>query len=375
MRCAWLTDGARLYGFTLRNGATRSGNFFGGSTDSGGGIYCNTTNSIVLNCVLTNNSAFSGGGASFGTFNNCLIIENSATYGGGSYNATLNNCTVIFNYTIDPFFSDCGAGTYGGTARNSIVLNNVDGILGFRPDNYTIISQGRTLFLYSCTLPPISGDGNINADPEFVDYSTHISANSPCRGAGSPLYATGNDIDGEPWANPPSIGCDEVTETNLTGPLSVSIVASATNTVANHGIGFHSNITGKVSRLEWWFSDLPTTTNYSSGVIRLWTTPGDYTAHLTAYNTDNPSGVFASLTVHIFPLIQPTLKPIGFLNDGFHFQFIGQSDVLYIVYYTTNLVPPITWNWLQFYYGTDGVIGIVDPAASGTTRFYQVTAQ
>ena len=63
----------------------------------------------------------------------------------------------------------------------------------------------------------------------FVN-SSHIATNSPCIGAGSISYASGVDIDGEAWKNPPSIGCDEVYANALTGSLSVAVSANKTKT-------------------------------------------------------------------------------------------------------------------------------------------------
>src|SRR5664279_5529039 len=55
VRCAWLTNGASLVGFTLKAGATRS------STDAtlgaGGGAWCSSSNAIVANCLIMSNTA------------------------------------------------------------------------------------------------------------------------------------------------------------------------------------------------------------------------------------------------------------------------------------------------------------------------------
>ena len=227
VRCAWLTNGAVLRGFTLQNGATQPySGIVGSPLVSGGGVWCSSTNGIVSNCVLTNNTASYGGGISYGTLNNSLVVCNQATReGGGAYNASLNNCTVNFNYTTTPS-THCGAGTYGGIIRNSIVLYNYDQY-PYKEDN---LVGGQCS--YCCTTAR-SGTGNINADPQHLDLF-HIASTSPCCGTGSPLYSTGTDLDGEPWNNPPSMGCDEVVQANLVGPLSLALIAPQTNLLVNH---------------------------------------------------------------------------------------------------------------------------------------------
>ncbi len=70
IRCAYLINGSSMIGFTLTNGVA----------ESGGGIWCESTNPVVANCVLTGNSASNyGGGAFQGTLNNCTLTGNLPT--------------------------------------------------------------------------------------------------------------------------------------------------------------------------------------------------------------------------------------------------------------------------------------------------------
>jgi hypothetical protein len=98
VRCAWLTNGASLVGFTLQAGATRSS----GDTNlsSGGGAWCSSSYAIVANClIMSNKAAVYGGGAYQGTLNNCLVSGYglSMSGNGAAHNSMLNSCTVVSN--------------------------------------------------------------------------------------------------------------------------------------------------------------------------------------------------------------------------------------------------------------------------------------
>jgi uncharacterized membrane protein YoaK (UPF0700 family) len=384
VRCAWLTNGAVLSGFTLQNGATWN---TGDTTalQSGGGAWCASTNAQVCNCLLSNNFAsYGGGGIGFGTLNNSLVVQNVATYGGGAYEATLNNCTVQDNYTTVAV-SLRGGGTYGGFVQNSIVMNNYDGypeLIG--TDNYAI-SGGATLhYSYCCSSSSLGlvpgGPGNIDVEPLFLDWY-HISIYSPCRGAGSALYTSGADLDGEPWNNPPSIGCDEVVVANRVGPLTVAMVAFYTNVLVSSGTLSHydffsGTITGLATYLSWNFGDGPAITNADNIPIHYWTNAGDYSVVFTAYNIDNPSGVSTTQVIHVVPVNPLELQSPSIVSNSLLFQFTAQVGANYTVQYATNLTPPVTWLQLQsIHYSFGGVTQIQDSAPTNASRFYRVLAQ
>ena len=389
VRCAWLTTNAILCGFTLGNGATGTGNVIGGSTDSGGGVFCTSTNSVVSNCVLTNNFSVSGGGICSGTLNNSLVVSNVATYGGGgAYYTTLNNCTVVDNYTAS-LVNDSGAGTYNCAVWNSIVLNNADNWpfpFGGTDNFYYDVWYSSAEYSYTCTSPLPPGTGNVNgnnADPQFLDLF-HIASTSPCRGAGSILYASGTDLDGEAWANPPSMGCDEVVLSNLVGPLSVSLSAFQTNVLVSapgypppaHYDFFQGNITGRTAYVTWSFGDGPIVTNSGVACSHVWTNVGNYVVTFTAYNTDNPAGVSTNTLIHVLLPDVPQLQSPVLLTNGFQFQFAGEWNANYTIQYTTSLASPVTWQTLQtIIWNVNNVLQISDSAPTNTARFYRVLAQ
>lgn len=125
MRCVYLTNGASLSGFAITNG-TGSYSTGGGAYVSagGGGIYCESTNVLVFNCLIVSNTAVEGGGAFSGTLSNCTLIGNSAPnwidYGGGARWSILNHCTLIGNYAYAN-----GGGADHCTLNNCMLRGNV----------------------------------------------------------------------------------------------------------------------------------------------------------------------------------------------------------------------------------------------------------
>ncbi len=119
IRCALLTNGAVLSGFTLTNGVLRE--------DAGAGVLCLSTkfifesSAVVSNCVIVGNSTTDvGGGVAGGTFYDCTLMRNfTDDDGGGAYFSTLNHCTLSGNGA-----NEGGGGAYSCTLNYCRLTNN-----------------------------------------------------------------------------------------------------------------------------------------------------------------------------------------------------------------------------------------------------------
>jgi PKD repeat protein len=171
LRCAYVGDGSVLSGFTLT----------GGSSDYGGGAFCESsgvlTNCVLsgnigagcyggishnctltgnsgvgawggtlLNCLLSNNSGWDAGGAVYATLYNCMLTHNIGTFAGGASSCTLFSCKLtensggegggvnaskLFNCilvknsaTANPWYPGAGGGVSGSTLNNCTLVGN-----------------------------------------------------------------------------------------------------------------------------------------------------------------------------------------------------------------------------------------------------------
>jgi hypothetical protein len=182
----------------------------------GGGMFANEECFITLtNCVFTGNSAYRGGGlnnnesSTIATLTCCKFSGNHAQRGGGIYNEggcspTMTNCT----------FSGNAAEEAGGAMYNDHGIQKLTNCVlwGDMPDE--IYGTGRgPVITYSDVQGSWPGEGNIDADPCFVDTGYwdsnevwvdgdyHLLPGSPCIDAGDPNYIpepNETDLDGKP---------------------------------------------------------------------------------------------------------------------------------------------------------------------------------
>lgn len=409
VRAAWLENWTKLSGFTIRNGATRAA----GTTSllqSGGGVWALDQNALLTGCIITNNSAQQNGGGTFGTaLENCLVIANTATNGAGIYGGSANTSTITRNRALSSQFFSGAGGANSTVLRNSVITRN------YANTNISNITGGAAACtLYNCTVTENDGNGlffanayntiswankgrdysgsmnlnfscakfdtasygtnNLFVDPQLID-PFHVSINSPCRGAGGPLFITGTDFDGDTWLSPVSIGADELISGNLTGALSLTIESPTNSVLPNRLLAFTGRVTGRASRIEWSFGDGPAVTNVSYITSHAWTAPGDYTVTFTAYNDSNPSGVSTTMIINVVAIESPSWVSILKTNNNFLFSFNTQIGVTNIVDYATNLTPPAVWIPLKTSVATNVLMSELDTNPTNATRFYRLRAQ
>jgi hypothetical protein len=263
----------------------------------GGAIYCyNNSSPSIINCVIKTNSAVFGGGLACTnsntqpTISNCNITANTALVCGGSFyfNASspvIKNCIISGNVALDggaffshnignPIITNCtisqntasrsaGGAIYCCESSNIAVTNSIlwgntaayesqikvgnSGAATSIQISYCNIQGGKDNIISDDNCTVEWGEGNIDADPNFVNLRSltasevfttgdyHLLCESPCIDAGNPDFVaepSETDIDGNPriLGERIDLGADEVTlsiaaEVKIT-PQSLSLVSN-----------------------------------------------------------------------------------------------------------------------------------------------------
>jgi PKD repeat protein len=332
VRCAFVSAGASLVGFTLTNGATRAQRALEWLDLNGGGALCERSG-VISNCFVVGNTAHIGGGIYGGRVFASHISRNTARsvsgftfgsepgIGGGVCNADTENCLVAANT------ADAGGGIVVGllmerhtTRHCTVVANtalNAGGISCANANTATscIIYYNTAAFTdpniagpceYSCTAPAPTGLHNIASAPLLASLDNpHLLLGSPCIDAASG-GATGSvteDIDHETRANGgiADIGCDEWIAAGITGRLTVVLAADMTNLSVGAAVRLTAEISGRPLGYEWQFGDGDAARNQYT-VDHAFRTPGIYAVVCTASN----SGWRAAATTTVFVCTQET---------------------------------------------------------------------
>jgi hypothetical protein len=214
------TGQSKLIGFTIENGQQPLG--------GGGAILTVSTSPVISRCILRGNRANTGAGAFFAggspTIMNSMIVENDAFLdsfreGGGircqHSDAMILNCTIANNHATDD-----GGGVFvtGSTSdvtiENSILWGNTGGF-GSPLDQISVQSSNSLAVAYSDVEGGQAGvdmgsgtltwgAGNIDDDPRFLNVAGgdfHLDNDSPCIENGDPLFvapgANAADVDGD----------------------------------------------------------------------------------------------------------------------------------------------------------------------------------
>lgn len=173
-------------GFTLKNG------YYNGA---GGGVWVNSNNVTLINCVVRDNACANSGSALYAYYGNltainCTLFNNRGDDGSNAIR-TENGTITLLN-------------TIAWDGDNEIGLDVVTGLSSVSA-SYSDV-RGTSTY---------SGQGNINSDPKLC-ADGHLMSNSPCIDAGTTTGAPNTDMDNEsrPVGSGNDIGADEYLDTD-----------------------------------------------------------------------------------------------------------------------------------------------------------------
>lgn len=198
LRCAYLSSGT-LEDFTLTGGAS-SVSVSDADSDAvrGGAVFANAS-AELWDCVISNNVASRGGAAFGGTLHRCFIEGNRASNNGIFRSAVVYDSLIVnntgawaFAFSGNKLYNCTVSGNSNGGISSAVIAYNsiIYGNSGTQADGSSICTN-------CCTGGGVRpGDGNISADPLFVDAANgdfRLNVLSPCVNKGNAAYGTGTN--------------------------------------------------------------------------------------------------------------------------------------------------------------------------------------
>lgn len=158
----------------------------GNSASMGGGV-CDRNSSVFTNCYISNNTASTKGGGVY-LFNTdkpmlrgCIISNNTAMNGGGIYargKCQFTNCNIVMNKAIEASGGIFIENKYSKYTNCIIWGNEANGV----PNQF----DGTASFEYCAVQGGVQGEGNINlpADNDGEEPGVYVRFVSPAAGTG-----------------------------------------------------------------------------------------------------------------------------------------------------------------------------------------------
>jgi len=161
VRGVYMTNGASLVGFTVTNGSTVTWVESVATWDDtvGAGIWSQSTNTVITNCLIAGNAAhYTAGGVYKGTLYNSVVSANSVVdtsigQRAGTSQSIMYNCQILNNFCPQR----ATAGAWGGTLYDCLVSGNTS--IGDHGATFgTGVGGGATL--YDCMVMDNSQSGS-----------------------------------------------------------------------------------------------------------------------------------------------------------------------------------------------------------------------
>jgi hypothetical protein len=362
------------------NGTLRNCIITGNTAGSGGGI-CNTGILTFADSTISNNSG--SGIANYGTstISNCTVRANTGSSGGGIYN--IGPLTVTAS-TIDGNFAQVGGGVWNSSTAQ-ITVSTMSG--NSVPQGQTtntgggICNQGGTVEIGTSTIyRNVAGTGGGIANNAALIINACTFSGNLATYAGSSVYNTGG----------PARIADTILSTDITfDNISGGIISAGYNLSSDDGDGSLTNATDRINldpmlgplqnnggitltcalakgspAVGWGKRNCFTSLSLNAdqrGLLR----PGNVTLPLAPAGDGSDIGAF-ELQLPGAPLLT---RPTHLRNGAFQFGLGTEPGANYEVDYSPDLVNWVPWVTFS---GTGTLINVTDQSASSPKRFYRV---